>query len=173
MAKMRLFTQEEANASSPEVRPLVERMVEDRRALVALGGELEAVQALIGGNGGSLDPGRVGELQEAVAHSAAGVASLVDEIHGLGVQVKDVDRGLVDFPARHPQTRARPSSFAGSSGEPEVAHWHDLEAGLRGQEAAPLLENSSRMDNEWVERLDRRRRRPARGADRRAHRRPR
>ena len=59
MANMRLFTQEEANAFLPEVRPLVERMVEDRRALVAIGGELEEVQALIGGNGGSLDPGRV------------------------------------------------------------------------------------------------------------------
>ena len=72
MAKMGLFTQDEANATLSEVRPLVERMVEERRALVALGEELEEMQALIGGNGGSLDPSRVGELQEAVAHSAAG-----------------------------------------------------------------------------------------------------
>ena len=137
MAKMRLFTQEEANAFLPEVRPLVERMVEDRRALVAIGGELEEVQALIGGNGGSLDPGRVGELQETVAHSAAGVASLVDEIHGLGVQVKDVDRGLVDFPARHPDT-GETVLLCWELGEPEVAHWHDLEEGFAGRKPLPF-----------------------------------
>jgi hypothetical protein len=137
MANMRLFTQEEANAFLPEVRPLVERMVEDRRALVAIGDELEEVQALIGGNGGSLDPGRVGELQEAVAHSAAGLASLVDEIHGLGVQVKDVDRGLVDFPARHPDT-GETVLLCWELGEPEVAHWHDLEEGFAGRKPLPF-----------------------------------
>jgi len=137
MANMRLFTQEEANAFLPEVRSLVERMVEDRRALVAIGGELEEVQALIGGNGGSLDPGRVGELQEAVAHSAAGLASLVDEIHGLGVQVKDVDRGLVDFPARHPDT-GETVLLCWELGEPEVAYWHDLEEGFAGRKPLPF-----------------------------------
>ena len=137
MANMRLFTQEEANAFLPEVRSLVERMVEDRRALVAIGGELEEVQAMIGGNGGSLDPGRVGELQEAVAHSAAGLASLVDEIHGLGVQVKDVDRGLVDFPARHPET-GETVLLCWELGEPEVAHWHDLEEGFAGRKPLPF-----------------------------------
>ena len=137
MANMRLFTQEDANAFLPEVRPLVERMVEDRRALVEIGGELEEVQALIGGNGGRIDPGRVGELQEAVAHSAAGLASLVDEIHGLGVQVKDVDRGLVDFPARHPET-GETVLLCWELGEPEVAHWHDLEEGFAGRKPLPF-----------------------------------
>ena len=78
---MRLFTPEEANAALPEVRPLVERLVEERRALVALGEELEAVQALIGGNGGSLDPSRVGELQEWRAQDDVAFAFLDDLEH--------------------------------------------------------------------------------------------
>lgn len=137
MAKMRLFTQEEANAALPEVRPLVQRLVEDRQALVALGGELEEVQALIGGNGGSLDPSRVGELQEGVAHAAAALASLVDDIQDLGVQVKDLDRGLVDFPARHPQT-GETVLLCWELGEPEVGYWHDLEAGYAGRKPLPF-----------------------------------
>jgi hypothetical protein len=137
MAKMRLFTQEEANAALPEVRPLVERLVEDRRALVALGGELEELQSLIGGNGGSLDPSRVGELQEAVAQAAATLAGLVDEIQELGVQVKDLDRGLVDFPARHPET-GEPVLLCWELGEAEVAHWHDLEEGFAGRKPLPF-----------------------------------
>jgi hypothetical protein len=137
MAKMRLFTQEEANAALPEVRALVERLVEDRRALVALGGELEELQSLIGGNGGSLDPSRVGELQEAVAQAAATLAGLVDEIQELGVQVKDLDRGLVDFPARHPET-GEPVLLCWELGEAEVAHWHDLEGGFAGRKPLPF-----------------------------------
>jgi hypothetical protein len=137
MAKMRLFTQEEANAALPEVRALVERMVEDRRALVALGGELEELQSLIGGNGGSLDPSRVGELQEAVAQAAATLAGLVDEIQELGVQVKDLDRGLVDFPARHPES-GEPVLLCWELGEAEVAHWHDLEEGFAGRKPLPF-----------------------------------
>lgn len=137
MAKMRVFTPEEANAALPEVRALAERLVEDRRALVALGEELEAMQALIGGNGGSLDPSRVGELQEAVAHAAAGLAGLVDEIHELGVQVKDLDRGLIDFPARHPES-GDPVLLCWELGEPEVAHWHGLEEGFAGRKPLPF-----------------------------------
>ncbi|HXV95365.1 MAG TPA: DUF2203 domain-containing protein [Gaiellaceae bacterium] len=134
---MRLFTPEEANAALPDVRRLAQRMVDERRALVALGEELEAVQALIGGNGGSLDPGRVGELQEAVAHAAAGLAGVVDEIQELGVQVKDLDRGLVDFPARHPES-GDTVLLCWELGEPDVAHWHDLEEGFAGRKPLPF-----------------------------------
>jgi hypothetical protein len=137
MAKMRLFTQEEANAALAEVRPLVERLVADRQALVALGAELEEVQTLIGGNGGSLDPSRIGELQEAVAHAAAGLAGLVEEIQGLGVQVKDLDRGLVDFPTRHPES-GETVLLCWELGEQEVAHWHDLEEGFAGRKPLPF-----------------------------------
>jgi len=137
MAKMRLFTQEEANAALPEVRPLVERLVEERRELAALGEELEAMQALIGGNGGSLDPSRVGELQEAVAHAAADLAGLLDRIQELGVQVKDLDRGLVDFPARHPGSGDM-VLLCWELGEPEVAFWHDLETGFAGRKPLPF-----------------------------------
>ena len=137
MAKMRLFTQEEANAALVEVRPLVERLVADRQALVALGAELEEVQTLIGGNGGSFDPGRIGELQEAVARAAAGLAGLVEEIQGLGVQVKDLDRGLVDFPSRHPES-GETVLLCWELGEREVGHWHDLEEGFAGRKPLPF-----------------------------------
>ena len=137
MAKMRLFTQEEANAALADVRPLVERLVADRQALVVLGDELEELQALIGGNGGSLDPGRIGELQEAVAHAAAGLAGLVEEIQELGVQVKDLDRGLVDFPTRHPES-GETVLLCWELGEREVGHWHDLEEGFASRKPLPF-----------------------------------
>jgi hypothetical protein len=137
MAKMRRFTPEEANAALPDVRELVERLVDQRRSLLALGEELEAMQALIGGNGGSLDPTRAAELQEAVARAAAALAGFVDELHELGVQVKDLDRGLIDFPASHPGT-GETVLLCWELGEPSVAYWHDLEEGFAGRKPLPF-----------------------------------
>jgi len=137
MAKMRLFTPDEANAALLEVQPLVERLVAGRRELVALGEQLESLQALIGGNGGSIDPSRVGELQEAVARAAANLAGIVDELDKLGVQVKDLDRGLIDFPALHPQS-GDTVLLCWELGESEVAYWHDLEAGFAGRKPLPF-----------------------------------
>jgi len=137
MSEMRFFTPAEANGALPLVEPLAERLTEARRSLVTLGAELEALQALVAGNGGSLDPSRVGELQEAVARAAADVAGLVQELQDLGVQVKDVDRGLVDFPARHPESDD-PVLLCWELGEPEVAHWHELETGFAGRKPLPF-----------------------------------
>lgn len=119
------------------VRPLAERLVEARRSLVTLGSELEEIQLLVAGNGSSVDPTRVGELQEAVSRGAAEVASAVQELQDLGVQVKDIDRGLVDFPARHPES-GDPVLLCWELGEPEVEHWHDLEAGFAGRKRLPF-----------------------------------
>lgn len=137
MSKMQFFTQDEANGALPFVRPLVERLVDERRSYVAIGAELEEVQALVSGNGGSLDPSRLGELQEAVARAAAGVAAIVGEINELGVQVKDLDRGLVDFPARHPEN-GDTVLLCWELGEPDVAYWHGLEDGFAGRKPLPF-----------------------------------
>jgi hypothetical protein len=137
MSQMRFFTPAEANEMLGLVRPLAERLVEARRSLVTLGSELEEIQLLVAGNGSSVDPTRVGELQEAVSRGAAEVASAVRELQDLGVQVKDIDRGLVDFPARHPES-GDPVLLCWELGEPEVEHWHDLEAGFAGRKRLPF-----------------------------------
>lgn len=137
MSEMRFFTPEEANESLSRVRPLVERLVESRQALVTLGSELETVQELVAGNGGSLDPTRLGELQEAVSRAAADLTAAAEELDGLGLQVKDLDRGLVDFPARHPDG-GDTVLLCWELGEPEVAHWHGLEDGYAGRKRLPF-----------------------------------
>lgn len=134
---MQFFTPDEANGTLAVVRPLVERLVEERCSYVALGAELEEVQSLVAGNGGSLDPGRVGELQEAVARAAAGLAAIVGQISELGVQVKDLDRGLVDFPARHPEN-GDTVLLCWELGEPDVGYWHGLEDGFAGRKPLPF-----------------------------------
>ena len=137
MSQMRLFTPEEANAVLDRLRPVLERLVEERRALRVHAGELEAARAVVAGNGGRIDPARVAALQEAVARSAAEVAARVEELQRAGVQVKDLDRGLVDFPARHPES-GETVLLCFELGEPAVEHWHDLEEGFGGRKQLPF-----------------------------------
>ncbi|MGH3036507.1 MAG: DUF2203 domain-containing protein [Gaiellaceae bacterium] len=134
---MRLFTPEEANAVLGRIRPVLERLVEERRALAARVGKLQEAQGIVAGNGGRFDPGRVAALQEEAARSAAEVAALVEELQHAGVQVKDLDRGLVDFPARHPET-GETVLLCFELGEPAVEHWHDLEEGFAGRKRLPF-----------------------------------
>jgi hypothetical protein len=134
---VRLFTPEEANETLPLVRARVERLVRRRRELHHVGRRLEVVRASVSGNGGNLDPARVTQLEEQAAQLAAELSSLVEEIHGLGVLVKDLDVGLIDFPATHPTSRAT-VLLCWQLGEDEVAHWHGVEEGFAGRKPLPF-----------------------------------
>jgi hypothetical protein len=133
---MRLFTEEEANHALESVRPLVERLVEARRRFVQVAGRLEEVEGRVSGNGGGLDPGRVRELQERAAEAAADLAGIVAALEEVGVQVKDLDEGLIDFPAKHPGGDT--VLLCWRLGETDVAYWHGLEEGFAGRKPLPF-----------------------------------
>jgi hypothetical protein len=133
---MRFFTEEEANDALEMVRPLVERLVEARKRFVHVAGRLEQVEGTVSGNGGGLDPERVQELQELVGDAAADLATIVDELEKVGVQIKDLDEGLIDFPARHPEGDT--VLLCWRLGESDVAHWHGLEEGFAGRKPLPF-----------------------------------
>ena len=134
---MRFFTEEEANAALEVVRPLVERLVDARKRLVHVAGRLEEVEGRVSGNGGGLDPERVRELQDRAAEAANDIAGLVSELEEAGVQVKDLDEGLVDFPALHPE-REEAVLLCWRLGEDAVAHWHGVEEGFAGRKPLPF-----------------------------------
>ena len=134
---MRFFTEEEANAALETVRPLVKRLVEARKRFVHVVAKLEDVEGRVSGNGGGLDPERVRELRERAAEAAADIAGLVTELEVAGVQVKDLDQGLIDFPAKHPE-QGDTVLLCWRLGEDEVAHWHGLEEGFAGRKPLPF-----------------------------------
>jgi len=131
----KFFTAEEANAALADVRPLVERMVEHRRAMLAAEAEEEALGARIAGNGGAIEPGEPARVAQAQAAEGEAIAQIVDELAEIGVQVKDLDTGLVDFPARH---KGEVVLLCWRLGEPEVAWWHGVEDGFAGRRPLPL-----------------------------------
>jgi hypothetical protein len=132
---VRYFTPEEANEALAEVRPLAERMVAHRRSLAELQARRAALAGVVAGNGGDLEPRDFSELEGELARESARVARCVNEIHGLGAQVKDVDEGLVDFPARRGGEEVL---LCWRIGEDAVAFWHGLDEGFAGRKPLPL-----------------------------------
>ena len=131
MAPPRHFTLEQANAALPDVRPLAERMVAHRAKVAVLLSRRAELTSTIAGNGGDLDPGELARVEAEIAEEAKGVAQCVNQIHGLGAQVKDADEGLVDFPALREGVEIL---LCWKLGEDEIAFWHGLEDGFAGRQ---------------------------------------
>ena len=131
----RHFTVDEANEVLPAVRPLVERMVAHRRALAAALARREELTTTIAGNGGGIPPQQAVEVQSHMEQEAAGVARCIDGLEELGVLVKDLDTGLVDFPALRGGEEV---VLCWRLGEDEIRYWHGLEEGSAGRKELPL-----------------------------------
>ena len=131
----RYFTAEEANDALQDVRPLTEELVEHRRALVELQELQLSLTQRIAGNGGNVEPRKLQELQERLDEEVAGIARCVARIHEAGALVKDLDQGLVDFPARR---EGEDVLLCWRLGEEEIGYWHGLEEGFSGRKPLPL-----------------------------------
>ena len=131
----RYFTPSEANELLAEVRPLAESLVEHRDGMRLAAERRARLTARIAGNGGDLDPQEPGELDEQFERESQAVARAVEGLQRLGLLVKDLDRGLVDFPALH---NGREVLLCWQVGEDEVAYWHGVDEGFAGRKPLPL-----------------------------------
>jgi hypothetical protein len=136
----RTFTPEEANAALDEVRPLAEEMVAHGRELARAQERQAELQGRIAGNGSSIRTDEPARLVADVDRAAAGLARCIERLHALGVQVKDVERGLLDFPALRGDAPGGEELvlLCWHVGEDEVAYWHGLEDGFAGRRPLPL-----------------------------------
>ncbi|HEY2940111.1 MAG TPA: DUF2203 domain-containing protein [Gaiellaceae bacterium] len=131
----RHFTPEEANELLSEVRPIAEELVARRRAFVVTTARRARLASRIAGNGGDFDPQEPRALQEQLVQEGEAVAQCVEQLDRLGVLVKDLDRGLLDFPALRTGEEVL---LCWQVGEDEVAYWHGLEEGFAGRKPLPL-----------------------------------
>ena len=84
----------------------------------------ELLAAAAPGNGG-------GDAGRQVGEAFLQVRELLAELLQRGIVVRDVDRGLVDFPAIRED---REVYLCWELGEEEIGYWHELDAGYRGRE---------------------------------------
>lgn len=122
---MKVFTIEEANALLPEVRKLLRRIQRSHRKVFSYkeGAKL-AAQAAEEGGGGLAD----GSTYAALVMQ---LVATTGELEGLGVQLKDFERGLVDFPSLRD---GRVVLLCWQIGEgDQLEWWHDVDAGFAGR----------------------------------------
>lgn len=130
-AGKRVFTIQEANAALPLVRAIVADLValarevtERRQRLLALAPSQSRRSA---------DPYQEERdlAEEELEGDARRLAEYVEELRQLGVETRSVTEGLVDFPA---VLAGRDVWLCWKLGEPEVAFWHEADAGFWGRQ---------------------------------------
>lgn len=127
---MRTFTPDEANALLAELRPLVERLVTHKSELDEAEAARGGLLARIATNGGDITPSDVAEATTRIDKETEAIARLLTEIQSHGVQVKDLDAGLLDFPWRRGDEVVL---LCWRLGEDEIAHWHGMDEGYAGR----------------------------------------
>jgi hypothetical protein len=131
----RTFTPQEANEALAELRPIVERMVEHRRKLTAAQLDQADLVTRIAGNGGDMVPSDLHELAETIQREAAAITDCAERINDAGAEVKSLEEGLLDFPAKRGDEDVL---LCWKLGEDEVAFWHGVDEGFAGRKPLPL-----------------------------------
>lgn len=125
MTEKRYFSVEEANQLLPRVAGIVEQLRESRKRLRNHQPTAEAVAQKAGGNGGGSDSSSY--FFEYAQTYGRNLASL----EALGVIVKDIERGLIDFPHWR---EGREVYLCWQYGEERIDYWHETDSGYGGRQ---------------------------------------
>ncbi|HTP86409.1 MAG TPA: DUF2203 domain-containing protein [Bryobacteraceae bacterium] len=127
----RLFTFEDAVKMLPRVRETVRQAVDLRSDYQAAEEEMNTVQQRIAMLGGALvDADRILQIRARREASGRLLRQTLESLEELGCLIKDLDVGLVDFPARY---RGREVYLCWKLGESEIGWWHGTEEGFAGR----------------------------------------
>ena len=117
------YTLEEARALLPRIRAWLQRMAQLRQDLEQCEKLLEKLRidgADLGGAAVNRSVSTVGELHQ-----------LLQEFQEREIQIKDLERGLIDFPAI---LDGREVFLCWEQAEADIDHWHELNAGYAGRQ---------------------------------------
>ena len=126
----RIFTLAQARRMLPEVAATVTVMVRRVRRARQLGALRQSLQRSAGSDGAPVEADEAA-LDAELERLQAQVEQLIDYIRNLGVEIKDLDRGLVDWVALR---EGREVYLCWQHGEQAIAHWHELNTGFAGRQ---------------------------------------
>ena len=118
------FSIAEANAALETIRPLIKQILEIRDDILAHKPEFWPAMERSAGNGGNATLSRVAEGFDRLDR-------LVHRVLDTGVQVKDINMGLLDFPAWRGDHEVL---LCWKYGEESVLFWHEIDAGFTGRQ---------------------------------------
>jgi hypothetical protein len=117
------YTRDEARALLPKVRKWLKRLVELRDELEKHEKRLASLK----------EPGRDlgGEVVNSWIKALVEIKTLLLEFHRRDIQIKDLDKGLIDFPA---MIGDKEVFLCWEQEEDDIEFWHELDAGYAGRE---------------------------------------
>ncbi len=129
---MKTFTLNEAQLLLPTIETLLKQAMEAKEAAESVEDDLEHVGRRIFLSGGTMvNVVDVQRKKAALTGLVQKAKDAVEEIDAIGVQVKDLDVGLLDFPAYRD---GQVVLLCWKLGESKIEFWHSLEAGFRGRQ---------------------------------------
>lgn len=130
---MKTFSLEEAQTLVPVLESLMKSAMEAKDTAENIALEMQVLSQRIFMNGGTLV--RIAEIAKRRAQQDKAVQQVKDtlaEIDSIGVQVKDLDSGLLDFPCRLGDDIVL---LCWKMGETEIQHWHTMDSGFSGRQS--------------------------------------
>lgn len=129
---MKTFTLDEAQSLLPVLEALLKRALEGKKAAEEVEGALNELSRQIYLAGGMrVDITKVARQRAEMENHLQRVRETVAEIDEIGVQVKDLDSGLLDFPFRLDDEVVL---LCWRLGETSIEHWHTMDSGFKGRQ---------------------------------------
>ena len=140
---MKTFTLDEAQSLLPVLESLLKRALESKQAAEKVEADLAALSQRIYVSGGMyVNVGAIAKQRAEVENHTQRMRESVAEIDAIGVQVKDLETGLLDFPCRLDDEIVL---LCWRMGETSIDHWHTVDAGFQGRQ--PVDERFRRRSN--------------------------
>ena len=137
---MKTFTLEVAQSLLPVMESLLKRAMEGKQAADQVEADLSELARRIYVSGGmTVDVAKVAKQRAEMESHLQRVRESIAEIDSIGVQVKDIESGLLDFPCRLDDQVVL---LCWRMGETSIEHWHTMESGFQGRQ--PLDERFRR-----------------------------
>ena len=127
-AQVRLFTVDEAKALLPRLLPVLQELRDMRHEVIRLRARLEQLTPAMRQDGHAAEASEIEQTMVAVVQR---LTRHLETVTSLGVLIKDMDRGLVDFPAMRDD---RVVLLCWRMDEPTIAYWHEVDAGFSGRQ---------------------------------------
>jgi hypothetical protein len=127
----RTFTLEEAQLLLPVLESLLRAAIAGKKVMEEVEGEQQALAHRIFLNGGTfVDVVPLARRKAEKIKAEQRAKDALAEIDSIGVQVKDIDIGLLDFPC---EVEGQIILLCWKLGEKSIAHWHGTQEGFAGR----------------------------------------
>lgn len=127
----RTFTLDEAQTLLPVLESLLRTAINSKKLMEEVDGEMQALSQRIFINGGThVDVVATARRKAERAKAEQRAKDSIAEIDSIGVQVKDLDIGLLDFPC---EVEGEVVLLCWKMGESSITHWHGTTEGFAGR----------------------------------------